>query len=216
MAFHLRCVLILIVLLITSPIVRSQSEPTPDPLIQVLLKKGVLSAEEARLIATSASPAERRDRLAALLRDKGIISADEFETVRTDANVATPGPGILNADYKAELSTKVAPLPQPSPAAIAAIAPVRLLGIEAPKREGLIPDIKLGTGARLKPYGIFKTSFIHDSSSPQGNDFPLPLLASDTGPNNSPEFHVRARRNTGVPSFTTHNIRSEFAAIFTF
>jgi hypothetical protein len=51
----------------------------------------------------------------------------------------------------------------------------------------------LGTGARLKLYGIFKTSIIHDSSSPQGNDFPLPLLASDTGPNNSPEFHVRAR-----------------------
>ena len=75
----------------------------------------------------------------------------------------------------------------------AAVAPVRLQGIDVPKREGLIPDIKLGTGARLKLYGIFKTSIIHDSSSPQGNDFPLPLLASDTGPNNSPEFHVRAR-----------------------
>jgi hypothetical protein len=70
---------------------------------------------------------------------------------------------------------------------------VRLLGIDAPKREGLIPDIKLGTGARLKFYGIFKTSIIHDSSSPLGNDFPLPLLAADTGPHNSPEFHVRAR-----------------------
>ncbi len=114
--------------------------------------------------------------------------------MRTDANVAARGPGILNADYKAEPSTKVAALPQPSPpAVIAAIAPVRLLGIDAQKREGLIPDIKLGTGARLKLYGIFKTSLIHDSSSPQGNDFPLPLLASDTGPNNSPEFHLRAR-----------------------
>ncbi len=80
MAFHLRFVLILIVVLITSPIARTQSEPTPDPLIQVLLKKGVLSAEEARSISTNASPAEQRDRLAALLRDKGIISSDEFET----------------------------------------------------------------------------------------------------------------------------------------
>src|SRR6185369_16448131 len=66
-------------------------------------------------------------------------------------------------------------------------------GIDSPKREGLIPDIKLGSGARLKFYGIFKTSIVHDSSSPQGNDFPLPLLAQDTGPNNSPEFHLRAR-----------------------
>jgi hypothetical protein len=76
---------------------------------------------------------------------------------------------------------------------IAAVAPVRLLPIDAPKREGLIPDIKLGTGVRLKPYGIFKTSIIRDSSSPQGNDFPLPLLAADTGPNSSPEFHMRIR-----------------------
>jgi hypothetical protein len=76
---------------------------------------------------------------------------------------------------------------------IAAVAPVRLLGIDPPKRDVLIPDIKLGTGARLKLYGFFKTSIIHDSSSPQGNDFPLPLLASDTGPNGSPEFHLKVR-----------------------
>jgi len=74
-----------------------------------------------------------------------------------------------------------------------AIRRARKLARKKAQREGLIPDIKLGTGARLKFYGIFKTSVIHDSSSPQGNDFPLPLLAQDTGPNNSPEFHVRAR-----------------------
>src|SRR5438045_5596527 len=100
----------------------------------------------------------------------------------------------MNADYKTGAAEKPASAPQPSPpSVIAAVAPVRLLGIDAPKREGLIPDIKLGTGARIKPYGIFKTSIIHDSSSPQGNDFPLPLLAADSGPNDSPEFHVRAR-----------------------
>jgi hypothetical protein len=100
----------------------------------------------------------------------------------------------LNADYKTAPSATAEAAPQASPpTVIAAVAPVRLLGIDAPKREGLIPDIKLGTGARLKPYGIFKTSIIHDSSSPQGNDFPLPLLAADTGPNDSPEFHLRAR-----------------------
>jgi hypothetical protein len=88
------------------------------------------------------------------------------------------------------------PLPTqaaPPPSVIAAVAPTRLLPIDFPKRDGLIPDIKLGTGARLKLYGFFKTSIIHDSSSPQGNDFPLPLLAADTGPNNSPEFHLKAR-----------------------
>jgi hypothetical protein len=49
--------------------------------------------------------------------------------------------------------------------------------VDPPRRDGLIPDIRLGSGARLKPYGFFKTSVIYDSSSPYGNDFPLPLLA---------------------------------------
>ncbi len=76
---------------------------------------------------------------------------------------------ITNADYKTSEPEVPIAAPQPTPPkAIAAVAPVRLLGIDTPKREGLIPDIKLGTGARLKLYGIFKTSIIHDSSSPQG------------------------------------------------
>ncbi len=189
----LRLVLILIVGLVTFPIALAQSEPAPDPLVQVLVKKGVLSAEEARLITNNASPAEQRDRLAALLRDKGVISASEFEAVRTVAPAENLALKTMNADYRVS-APNAAPAPQPSPpSVIAAVAPVRLLGIDTPKREGVIPDIKLGTAARLKLYGIFKTSIIHDSSSPQGNDFPLPLLAADTGPNNSPEFHIRAR-----------------------
>jgi hypothetical protein len=192
MALHLRLGLILIVGLI-APTVLAQSEPTPDPLVQVLVKKGVITTEEAGLITNNATPAEQRDRLAALLRDKGVISTAEFEAVHTNTSVTPAGPSIMNADYKAAPPANTAAAPQPSPAVIAAVAPVRLLAIDTPKREGLIPDIKLGTGARIKPYGIFKTSIIHDSSSPQGNDFPLPLLAADTGPNNSPEFHIRAR-----------------------
>src|SRR4030095_10379402 len=193
MALHLRLGLILIVGLI-APTVFAQSEPTPDPLVQVLVKKGVITTEEAGLITNNATPAEQRDRLAAMLRDKGVISTAEFEAVRTNTSMTPAGRSIMNADYKAVPPANSAAVQQPSPSAvIAAVAPVRLLGIDTPKREGLIPDIKLGTGARIKPYGIFKTSIIHDSSSPQGNDFPLPLLAADTGPNNSPEFHIRAR-----------------------
>src|SRR5258706_7820142 len=194
MAFYLRFSLIVIVALLSFPIATAQTQPRSDPLVQVLVSKGVLTTEEARLITNNASPAEQRDRLAALLRDKGVISGEEFGTVRAKTDVAGPGLPVLNADYKTTASTKAAAAPQPSPpTVIAAVAPVRLLGIDMPKRDGLIPDIKLGTGARLKLYRIFKTSVIHDSSSPQGNDFPLPLLAADTGPNNSPEFHLRAR-----------------------
>ena len=165
-----------------------------DPLVRVLVTKGLLTVDEARLITATGTVVEQRDRLAALLRDKGLISASEFETVRNVSAQSTVA--VLPSASEATNKTANDSGPSQTPAAptkIAAIAPVRLLGIDTPKKEGLIPDIKLGTGARLKLYGIFKTSIIHDSSSPQGNDFPLPLLAGDTGPNSSPEFHLRAR-----------------------
>jgi hypothetical protein len=57
----------------------------------------------------------------------------------------------------------------------------------------LLPDIKLGTGAWLKPYGFVKTAVTYDSSSPSGIDFPLPYLNGDAGPNLDPAFHIRAR-----------------------
>jgi hypothetical protein len=187
-------ILAVIILLIVSSTTFAQDNPASptNSLVRVLVSKGVITPEEARLIGVNASPAEQRDRLATLLRDKGVISSAEFEMVRTGSPNIKVAP--INADYKTSAAERSAPAPQPSPpTVIAAVAPVRLLGIDMPKRDGLIPDIKLGTGARLKLYGIFKTSIIHDSSSPQGNDFPLPLLAADTGPNDSPEFHLRAR-----------------------
>ena len=168
-----------------------------DPLVRMLVAKGVLTETEGHAITDTGDAAEQRDRLANLLRDKGIISPAEYEAVRT---VVPIGDTVaLNAKSTVEVADKTAreqpPTPQPAqtPSVIAAIAPTRMLPLDLPKREGLIPDIKLGTGARVKLYGFFKTSIIHDSSSPQGNDFPLPLLAGDTGPNGSPEFHLKAR-----------------------
>src|SRR5436190_3289369 len=192
MSVHFRFAMLLISLVIVSPIVYAQDNPNPDPLVRVLQAKGVLTEAEARSITANATSAEQRDRLAVLLRDKGVISSAEFEAVR--ANTISPAVQTVTADYRTTSPNPAAAEPQPSPPkVIAAVAPTRLLGIDVPKREGLIPDIKLGTGARLKLYGFFKASIIHDSSSPQGNDFPLPLLASDTGPTDSPEFHLRAR-----------------------
>ena len=177
---------------VTKPDESSEAKnPIADPLVRVLITKGILTEAEGHSIATSGNAIEQEDRLASLLRDKGLISAAEYEAVRTVvpaeafAKVSSPA-------YDAPVASSKPQTP-PAPTVIAAVAPVRLLGIDPPKREGLIPDIKLGTGARLKLYGFFKTSIIHDSSSPQGNDFPLPLLASDTGPNGSPEFHLKVR-----------------------
>jgi hypothetical protein len=173
----------------------NKNTSSADPLVRMLVAKGVLTENEGNAITSTGSVAEQRDRLATLLREKGIISAAEYETVRT---VVPVGDTVAlsaksTAAVAVESEPEKPPTPQATPAVIAAVAPTRLLPIDLPKREGLIPDIKLGTGARLKLYGFFKTSIIHDSSSPQGNDFPLPLLAGDTGPDSSPEFHLKAR-----------------------
>ena len=173
-----------------------------DPLVRVLVAKGVISAEEGRAAMAGRTPAEQRDRLASLLRAKGLISPSEYEAVRSAplapaAPTQTPAGSGEAAAQNTQRGQPQSPAAQPKPPAppgvVAAVAPLRLLQIDPPKREGLIPDIRLGSGARLKPYGFFKASLVHDSSSPGGNDFPLPLFLGDTGPSGSPEFHIKAR-----------------------
>jgi hypothetical protein len=70
-----------------------------------------------------------------------------------------------------------------------------VLQTEPSKKDGMIPDIKLGSGARMKFYGFVKASTVFDTSSPYGNDFPLPgfIGSVDTGPHAGGEFHVKAR-----------------------
>jgi hypothetical protein len=79
------------------------------------------------------------------------------------------------------------------PTFIAAVAPIRPLPIDPPKKDGLVPAFRLGL-VRVTPYGFIKSTVAEDSSSPRGDDFPLPgFLSADTGPNTAPEFHLKAR-----------------------
>ena len=82
----------------------------------------------------------------------------------------------------------------PAPVVIPAIAPVRVLPIDAPVKEGLAGALKSGA-VRMTPYGFIKATAAYDSSSPRGDDFPPPgFLNGDTGPTNNAEFHVKARQ----------------------
>ncbi len=79
------------------------------------------------------------------------------------------------------------------PTVIAAIAPLRVLPLDQPVKEGLAPALKLGA-VRMTPYGFVKATAAYDSSSPRGDDFPPPgFLNADTGPTANSEFHVKAR-----------------------
>jgi hypothetical protein len=177
---------------------KTESGEIKDPLLILLIKKGLINENEGKTISVSGSAEQQRDRLANLLLVKGLITTTEFDSIRTitpanTANVSTvartPAPEVSKNTVS---STNSAAQTTPAPV-IPAIAPLRVLQLEGTKRDGLIPDIKLGSGAKLKLYGFFKTSVVWDSSQPSGTDFPLPGFLADSGPNGSPEFHLKAR-----------------------
>ena len=54
----------------------------------------------------------------------------------------------------------------------------------------------------MTPYGFIKSTMAYDSFDPTGDDFPRPgFTAADSGPNNNPEFHIKARSTRFGSSF---------------
>jgi hypothetical protein len=82
---------------------------------------------------------------------------------------------------------------------VTAVIPVRVFPVDAPKTGGLA-GIKAGP-ITLAPYGFIKATFVHDSSDPDGDDFPFPGIWLNAGPNSTfntgptedPEIHIKAR-----------------------
>ena len=178
----------------------AQTAVAQDPLVQVLVSKGILTGDEAKTL--TGTPAEQRDRLIQLLEKKGVLSASEATSVTAPAttpqvkSVATSSapalvPTVLTTAVPTTQTEKKETKP-PAPTFIPAAAPIRVLQLEPAKVGGLVPAIKLGKVA-VTPYGFFKASIVYDTSSPGGNDFPLPGFLGDTGPDGSPEFHLKAR-----------------------
>ncbi|MDT8070699.1 MAG: hypothetical protein ROO76_21265 [Terriglobia bacterium] len=170
---------------------------TQDPLVRVLVEKGVITSDEARFIGTGNN---QREKLLYLLKQKGVLSnADLDQLTVTPVSTgsqpaATYKPAVLTTTASTPQAAKPTESKPPAPTFIPAVAPLRVLQLE-PSKKGLIPDVKLGSGALLKFYGFVKMSVIDDTSSPYGNDFPLPgfIGSIDTGPNPGGEFHVKAR-----------------------
>ncbi len=178
----------------------AQTAATQDPLVQVLVNKGILTADDAKSL--SGTPSEQHDRLVQLLKDKGVISAAEYSSLNAPSGPAVKSVSTASAPAMLPaVMTTATPYPQEkkeapkaaAPTFIPAMAPVRVLQLEPAKPGGLIPDIHLGSKANLKLYGFFKASAVYDTSSPNGDDFPLPGFLTDTGPGGSPEFHLKAR-----------------------
>ena len=205
---------------------QDQASATPNPLVQVLQNKGVLTAQEAAAINQAPTPAEQQSRLTQLLYSKGIITQDEYkDTAAAEASRAYQPQGLWlptaahASAGEPDAAVAAAPQAPPAPAVIPAVAPVRVLTSDPPKAGGMVPDIKLGSGAKLKLYGFIKSTAAYDTSNPMNIGFELPGLggtangtipsdvptglnsnsasipgvnSTDTGPNGSPTTFIKA------------------------
>jgi hypothetical protein len=210
---------------------QDQPKAAPNPLVQLLQTKGVLTAQEAAAINQAATPAEQQQRLSELLYSKGIITQDEYkQTAAAEASVASSQAALVPASASVsvaepEPSMAAAPQKPAAPPVIPAVAPIRALPTAPFKPGGIAPTIKLGA-VSVHPYGFLKSTAAYDTSNQQGNDFPLPGFLGDTGPDGSPEFHLKARQARfgaffGVPDLAgsknavTGRIEFDFEGNFT-
>lgn len=169
--------------------------PTTDPLLQLLVSKGILSAAEVNGLAVSPN-GPMRNQLLQLLKAKGILSAEDLNALEAPVTAST-STTTASAEAPVEpgaATASVEPQGGGAPGVVPAITPIRVLSTDPPKREGFIPDISIGKNIHVKPYGLVKASAVFDTSSPYGNDFPLPGFNPITnGPDNLAEFHVKTR-----------------------
>lgn len=170
-------------------------------LARLLLTKGVISQQEydqtLSALGVGSVPSEvAASRVAtAAAHTSDLAGMNQPSAIRT----APASPGGVGASAGNAPGASANASPQQERKVVAAVAPLRVLPIAVPKKEGLIPDIKLGSGARLRPYGFFKISAAEQTASHGGrvfgsNDFPQgPLLLGDTGPDGDPQFHIKDR-----------------------
>jgi hypothetical protein len=172
-------------------------------LLGVLVMKGVLAPTEANAIR-NASPEIKFQLLVDTLNRKGVLSAADLSAaVNTPAptvTAAVPAPAAAPAPAPAP-APEPAPLPQAKaegPGVVPAIAPLRVLPVDPPKKDGLNAAFKMGA-VKMTPYGFIKSTAAKDTSSPNGDDFPFIGLfltsttPTSTGPTQDPEFHIKAR-----------------------
>jgi hypothetical protein len=196
---------------------QSENPPAANPLVRLLQGKGILTDEEVAQINKGSSLADANQRLASLLLSKGVISQSDYDQtfgaprVLTASAPASTNAVVIPAVYRVPINSAVAvapaassaapasaapptgvPAPPDAPAVIPAITPIRVFPVGGSTKGEMKPALTMGN-LHITPYGFIKATFVHDSSSPGGDDFPLPGFLGDTGPQGAPEFHVRAR-----------------------
>ena len=197
-------------------------------MVQIFVSKGYLTPAEAAEIQKAPNQAEANERMLRVFLAKGMLTPEEYNEASGGGAAAAAATGSTGARaVNASDATGSSPAAEdgrmvwpstanwptspitlgtdPSDGATAdasvipAIAPPRVLPIGVPRDpKGIIPDIRLGSGAMINLYGFIKATAISDTTNSGGavvgsNDFPLPLLQGDTGPNSGGQFRIKAR-----------------------
>jgi len=172
-------------------------------LLGVLVMKGVLAPGEANAIRNAAPEAEFQLLVEALAR-KGVVTAADLSAAGTPSPAAQPTAVATAAPVSVAVvaQTPAASAPKEAkpagPVVVPAVAPLRVLPLDPPVHDGLIPGFKLGA-VKMTPYGFIKATAVHDSSAPNGDDFPFPGIflnsssVFSTGPTRDSSFHLKAR-----------------------
>jgi hypothetical protein len=184
-------------------------------LLGVLVMKGVLAPTEANAIQNAAPNAQFQVLVEALSR-KGVLNAADLSAATKPATPAVAAAAVPGSEMSSSLSAEGSPQSQSQPqppfpsrvagelappptSVVTAVTPVRVFPVDAPKPGGLA-GIKAGP-ITLAPYGFIKATIVHDSSDPDGDDFPFPGIwlnagtnsTFNTGPTKDPEVHIKAR-----------------------
>jgi hypothetical protein len=196
------------------------SATAPNPLVEILKAKGVLTPAEVAQINQAATTQESNKRLAGILLSKGLITQADYDRLvgktapaatTKQVGAQTPAPVQKQAQaqpkqpsgFAISVGAQAPPNPTepgapsiveriPSTTVNEALTPIRAFPVGGIKKGEMLAAFKAG-GVGMTPYGFIKSTAVWDSSSPNGDDFPLPGFLTDTGPNGAPEFHIKAR-----------------------
>jgi hypothetical protein len=174
----------------------SSASDADQRLAKLLLSKGVISQTDYNQMM--GAPAIVNASASSSAPASVIPTVYRVPAAGAPASAAAPASSAVSADLDDQQpqtpagQTPPQQAPSVSPTTLSAANPVRVFPVGGIPKGDLKAAIKLGP-IGLTPYGFLKATFVHDSSSPGGDDFPLPGFLGDSGPNSAPEFHVKAR-----------------------
>ncbi len=181
------------------------------------LKDALRTASDAQ---EKASEAQTKASEAQATADKAQAAASAQQQAVSETASAVDRLNQEAKSFVVKSAQAAAPAPAPSasaavkpPAAAAvnaALTPLRTLPVGGVDHNDANPPLKIN-GVGLTPYGFIKVTGVEDSSSPGGDDFPLPGFLTDTGPDGAPEFHIKARSTRFGMNFDWYDPSAKWA-----